>query len=72
MKGWKTIIFGAIVAIVTPLITYLDSLKQTLAQCGIDPTTNAEVCGLPSWVGLVIGFVIIGLRFITTTPVFKK
>ena len=72
MKGWKTFLFGALVAILLPLITYLDGIKQALAQCGVDPSTNTEICGLPGWVGVVIGIVIMGLRFITSTPIFKK
>lgn len=72
MKGWKTVLFGLLVAIVTPMITYLDGLKDTIAQCGIDPATNAEVCGLPGWLGVVIGVVVIGLRAVTSTSIFKK
>lgn len=72
MKGWKTFLFGALVAIITPLITYLDGVKTTLAACGVNPDTGDAICGLPGWVGVVIGVVIIGLRFVTTTSIFSK
>lgn len=72
MKGYKTILFGALVAIGSTLIGYLETVKATIGQCATDAMTNETICALPDWVGIVIGVAIIGLRFITTTPALKK
>ena len=75
MKGFKTVLFGGLIAIAAPLIEYLEGIKSTIGQC--DVTTDVlgnvqEFCSLPWWVGSIIGVMIIGLRFITSTPIFKK
>lgn len=72
MKGWKTILFGALVAVASALLSFLEGLKQTLGECGVNQETAETVCSLPGWVGFAVGGAIIALRFLTTTPVFKK
>jgi len=72
MKGFKTILFGLLVAILSPAVFYFEGLKETIAQCGIDPTTSEQVCGLPGWVGIAVGIIVIGLRLVTSTSAFKK
>lgn len=71
LKGWKTFLLGALVVVVSPLLDYLDSFKETLQNCAISPA-GEDICSLPWWVGTVLGFVIIGLRAITSTAIFKK
>lgn len=72
MKGYKTIIFGALVVMLSPLVTYLEGLKATIGQCAVDTATNTEICALPWWVGTAIGVGIIGLRMVTTSGIFNK
>jgi hypothetical protein len=56
MMGWKTVIFGAAVAVGPGLLNYLGAVNwETL---GISPATGA-----------IIGAVIIGLRAITSTAI---
>lgn len=71
LKGWKTFAFGLLVAISGPVLSYLESVKQALGECGTDAAGNA-ICSLPGWITLLIGGAIIGLRFLTTTSIFKK
>jgi hypothetical protein len=59
LTGFKTLIFGAAVAVAPSLLTYLGGVDWT--TIGISPTA-----------GGVIGAVIIGLRTMTSTPVGKK
>lgn len=72
MKGFKTILFGLLIAVGGTTLSYLEGLKQTLGTCAIDVATNVEVCALPDWTALVVGGIIITLRFATTTSIFKK
>jgi threonine aldolase len=58
MKGWKTVIFGALLAIGPAALTYLGGVDWT--SFGISPATSA-----------MIGAIIIGLRAVTSTPVGK-
>ena len=52
-SGYRTMAFGALVAVAPALMTYLTSV-----DVGVSPTAGA-----------VIGAAIMGLRFITSTPV---
>lgn len=54
MKGFRTFIYGGLVAVVPALLTYLGGIDWT--SLGISPSAAA-----------VIGAGIIGLRTITTT-----
>ena len=72
MKGYRTVLFGALVAILSPLLTYMEGLKASIGACAIDGANNLEVCALPWWVGTAIGAAIIGLRVITTSAIFNK
>jgi hypothetical protein len=56
MTGWKTVIFGAAVAVGPGLLNYLGAVNwQTI---GVSPSAGA-----------VIGAVIIGLRAVTSTAI---
>lgn len=59
MKGWRTIIFGAGVAVVPAALQYL---------AGIDWTTT----GLSPEAGSAIGAIIVMLRAVTNSPIGKK
>ncbi len=59
LKGYRTLIFGAAVAVVPPLMTYLGGVDWT--SIGISPGAAA-----------VIGAAIIGLRAVTTTALGTK
>lgn len=59
MKGWKTIIAGAAMVVIPPLLTY---------AAGIDWTA---IVG-PNLAMVIAGGVTIGLRLVTTTPVGTK
>ena len=72
MKGFKTVAFGLLVALVSAALPYFETLKETLAECGVNAETATEVCALPSWAGIVLGGVIIALRAVTRTSMFKK
>ncbi len=72
MQGFKTFLLGLLVALIYPAIEYLESVKAALASCGIDPDTAQEICGLPTWMGLVIGGLIMLARMVTKTAIFKK
>lgn len=56
MKGWKTVLFGLLLAIGAPAFHYL---------AGVDWTAIAG----PVWGPIIVGAIVIGLRAITTTPV---
>ena len=58
MKGWKTVAFGAVVAIAPAALTYLGGVNWT--SLGISPDVAA-----------VIGAMIVGLRAVTNTPIGK-
>lgn len=59
MQGFRTIIFGALVAIAPIAVTYFGNVDWT--SLGISPT----VAG-------IIGLAIVGLRAITSTPIGMK
>ena len=56
MKGWKTVIFGALMVVAPPLLTYVGGVNWT--SLGISPVMSAA-----------IGAIIIGLRSVTTSPI---
>lgn len=58
MKGWKTVAFGVLTAILPALLTYLGGIDWT--SLGIHPATAAA-----------IGSAIIALRAITNTSIGK-
>lgn len=72
LKGFKTIAFGLLVAVGGTATAYLEDIKATLGECATNPLTNETICSLPGWTSLVIGGVIIALRFVTNTSVGKK
>ena len=72
MKGYRTLLFGAAVAVLSPLVTHLEGLKAAIGQCAVDGANNVEICALPWWVGTAIGVAIIGLRVLTTSGIFTK
>lgn len=57
MKGWKTVAFGVILALISVF-------------------SNQEMVNFITdhfpWVGGSVGTVIVALRFLTTTPIFKS
>ena len=57
VKGWKTVAFGAIVAVAG----FLEGAEIT-----------SVISQYPAYVGSITGFVIMGLRFITTSSIFSK
>lgn len=59
LKGWKTVLFGFLVTVVPPALTYLGGVDWT--KLGISPAAGA-----------VIGAIIIGLRAVTNTSIGKK
>ena len=58
-KGWKTVAFGLLTAIVPAALTYAG---------GIDWTTT----GISPGIAALIGAAIIALRAVTNTPMLKK
>jgi hypothetical protein len=56
MKGWKTVIFGALMAIVPPLLTYVGGVDWH--ALGVSPGVSAA-----------IGAAVIALRAVTNTPI---
>ena len=58
-KGWKTIAFGLLLAVVVPALDYLDAVNWN--ALGLDPRWSAA-----------IGVVIMALRAITSTPLGRK
>ncbi len=59
LKGWRTVIFGAAVIVVPPLLTYLGGIDWT--SIGISPAVAGA-----------IGVAIIALRAATTTALGVK
>lgn len=59
LTGWKTVIFGAAMVIVPPLMTYVGGINWT--SLGVSPGVSAA-----------IGLVIIGLRAVTSTSIGSK
>ena len=59
MKGYRTVIFGLIVATVPAGLQYL---------AGIDWTTIVS----PTMASVIVGALTIGLRFFSTTEIGKK
>lgn len=78
MKGFKTILFGLIVVLLGPITEYFKGIQEALGQCATVTTETAasvtEICnaGLPSWAVSAIGGLILLLRLLTSTSVFKK
>lgn len=70
--GWKTFLFGLLVTLAVPTTLYFETLKADLMTCATDQVTKLDVCALPDWVGPVVGVMIVGLRVLTTTKMFKK
>lgn len=70
MKGWKTLVIMAGVA----LAGWLEQMTGYLKECQIDPQSHVELCqvGVPGWAVGLIGMLGMVLRFFTTTPVGKK
>ena len=70
MKGLRTFAIFALIS----LAGWVDQFSGILKQCQLDPASNTEICsiGIPGWAVGVIGMLGMGLRFITTTPIFKK
>jgi hypothetical protein len=59
MKGLRTVLYGAVVAIAPSALTYLGGVDWT--SLGISPTA-----------GGIIGAGIIALRTVTSTPIGQK
>lgn len=59
MKGWKTVIFGALLAVVPALTDYLGAVDWK--AIGLAPSTAA-----------LLGAAVIALRAATTTPLGKS
>jgi len=57
MKGWRTVGFGAVLAVVPGLLTYADSIDWS---------------AYGPWITSGAGLAVMGLRFLTTTPVGRK
>lgn len=59
MTGWKTFAFGAAMVVVPPLLNFIGAFD--FSKLGLSPGTSAA-----------IGAIIIGLRAVTSTPMFSK
>lgn len=59
LKGWKTVLFGALVAVGPVALDYVGAINWT--SLGVSPTA-----------GMIIGAGIIGLRTITTSAIGAK
>jgi len=57
MKGYRTVLFGAMVAVVPALLTYMNTIDWT---------------AYGPWITGVVGVITIALRAITTTPMTQK
>lgn len=55
LKGYKTIIWGLLLAMASPALEYL---------AGLDWTTIVN----PTYAGLVVGAITIALRYVTNSP----
>ena len=60
LSGFKTILTGAVVALGPAALNYFTSIDPVKAF-GLSPTAGA-----------VVGAVMIGLRAVTTSPIFQK
>lgn len=70
MKGWKTITVG--VAVLLLGILQMPELSNVLGGCVFDQSAmQPETCVVPAWLITAIGGLMIALRFITTSSVFK-
>lgn len=56
MKGWKTVLFGAFMAVAPVLLNYL---------AGVHWTDYVS----PEWAGVIVGIIVIALRAVTNTPI---
>jgi threonine aldolase len=59
MKGWKTVVFGLVVAVAPAALNYVGGIDWT--SLGLSPSAGAA-----------IGAIIIGLRAITNTSIGSK
>jgi hypothetical protein len=59
MKGWRTVIFGALIVVGPPLLTYVAGVDWK--SLGVSPAVAAA-----------IGAAIIALRAMTTTPIGSR
>jgi len=59
MKGWRTVIFGALMVIGPPLLTYVAGVDWK--SLGVSPAVSAA-----------IGAIVIALRAVTNTPIGLK
>jgi sorbitol-specific phosphotransferase system component IIBC len=59
MKGWKTVMFGALLVVAPPLVQYIGGVDWT--AFGLSPAAAS-----------VIGLVVIGLRAVTNTAIGQK
>lgn len=59
LTGWKTVLFGALVAIGPVALNYVGAI-------------NWQSLGVSPAAGMVIGAVIVGLRAVTTTSIGAK
>ena len=57
MKGYRTVLFGAALAVVPGLLTYMES---------VDWTTYGP------WIMGGAGLIVMALRFVTTTPIGRN
>lgn len=56
MKGWKTVLFGALMALMPALLNYL---------AGVHWTDYVS----PEWAGVIVGVIVVALRAVTNTPI---
>ncbi len=59
LKGWKTVLFGLLLAVAPSALTYLG---------GLDWTQYVS----PNVAAMIAGFLVIALRVVTTTPIGTK
>jgi hypothetical protein len=59
MKGWRTVIFGALMVVGPPMLTYVAGVDWK--ALGVSPTVSAA-----------IGAIVIALRAMTTTPIGNR
>ena len=56
MKGWKTVVFGALMIVTPQLLNYFGNVDWL--SIGVSPGVSAA-----------IGAIVIGLRAVTSTPI---